>query len=457
MTMVFKRKAFLFFGYATLICMIGVFPLSAQMSGDNSVTLTVDEAVDYALQNSKTLKSAAVDLEMARRADAMAWNIFLPTVQVSGTMARMNEYTDYTTTILEMLGPALGMVTTSSTVSESDHWSAFANFSVSIAGFNLAFIDSLKAAKANYEAGLITWEQTLKETELNIRKVFYGLLLQQESLSLQQQALENARERASQAEINYANGYIPELSLLQAQVAYENQKPAILQAEQALLQQLDMFAFLLGMPIGTDITLNGAIEPEFVELDANDLVYQYLGNRLDVQSFAKSKELLGIQLSSLNFQSFTPTLTLSYGWQPAVSDITENWFDSDNVSDGGAFSATIGWNLMNMLPFSSVRQQAQDVKDNMQKMDLQYETLIQNAEMQVRNLVDTLQYSEISIDAMQNSIALAQRSYDMTVAAYNNGSTELLDVRDAETQLNQALLADLSERYNYLSSLLDLE
>jgi outer membrane protein TolC len=45
----------------------------------------------------------------------------------------------------------------------------------------------------------------------------------------------------------------------------------------------------------------------------------------------------------------------------------------------------------------------------------------------------------------------------MTSIAYRNGTTELLDVREAETQLNQAKLALASEKFNYLSGLLDLE
>ena len=45
----------------------------------------------------------------------------------------------------------------------------------------------------------------------------------------------------------------------------------------------------------------------------------------------------------------------------------------------------------------------------------------------------------------------------MTLASYRNGTSELLDLRDAEDQLNQAKLGLANEKYNYLSGLLDLE
>ena len=40
----------------------------------NAISLTVEQAVSYANQNSKTLKSSAIDLEMKRRANSFKWN-----------------------------------------------------------------------------------------------------------------------------------------------------------------------------------------------------------------------------------------------------------------------------------------------------------------------------------------------------------------------------------------------
>ena len=51
------------------------------------VKLSIDEAVEYALKNSRTLKSNDIDLELKARASKYSWNVFLPTVQASGTMS----------------------------------------------------------------------------------------------------------------------------------------------------------------------------------------------------------------------------------------------------------------------------------------------------------------------------------------------------------------------------------
>ena len=427
-------------------------------SKGNSITLTVDQAVDYANQNSKTLKSSAIDLEMKKRANDYKWNQLLPSVNVSATMSRSNEYTDPTAGIGEMLNPLMQAMGQqgfpASEETEAKHWRAVGNVGISW-NFSFALVDGLRLIRKQYEAGQITWDQTLRQNELQVRKLFYGLLLQQEGLALQQQSLENARLRAQQAQVNYRNGLIPELALLQAQVAYENQRPSILKQEQAMKQQLDLFGFLLGVPAGTEIVLEGEINPSFIDLDTDELISLYAQNHPDILSLQKNLEILNLNLSVQNMQAYTPSLSLSWGFQPVVADISSNWIDT--YVDNGAFSATLAWNLTNLLPFSANRQAAKDIKDNIRKLELSLETLVEKTELDIRTQVDALAQSQAAIEASAGNIQLAQRSYDMTLVAYRNGTVELLDVRDAENQLNQAKLGLANEKFNYLSGLMDLE
>jgi outer membrane protein TolC len=110
-----------------------------------------------------------------------------------------------------------------------------------------------------------------------------------------------------------------------------------------------------------------------------------------------------------------------------------------------------------MLWFSANRQQARDIQDNIRKLEISLETVGQNNEMQIRKTVDSLEQSHQAILSSSRNIALAQRSYDMTAVAYRNGTTELLDLRDAENQLNLAKIGLLNEQYNYMSYMLDLD
>ena len=444
------NKSFLIF-----TCLFAIFTLQVFAQENlqaNKMVLTVEEAVNYAKENSRSLKSANIDLQIKKRAKNFSWNVLVPSVQATGTMSRSNEVTNTMDAIMSAINPYYQPAE----IEPSDHWKAVGGLTASL-NLSVALIDGIRASFANYEAGLITWEQTYKETELNIRKMFYALLLQQESLNLQKTTLANAKNRFEQAKINFRNGLIPELSLLQTEVTYENQKPAIVKQEQALKEQLDTFAFLLGIPQGTEIALSGEITPDFVELNPQELYQKYMENNLEIALFKKNLEMMKINYSAQNLQIYTPAVSLSYGWQPVLSVITADWGDKDNWFDNGSFSVTLAWNLTNMLPFSSASLKVQDLKNNIEQMNLNLINLEENAKMKINNLVNVLNQSRAAIESSNRNISLAQKSYDMTSIAYRNGTTELLDVREAETQLNQAKLALASEKFNYLAGLLDLE
>ncbi len=433
---------------------------------EHSVTFTVDKAVEYALANSHTLKSADIDLEIKQRAAQYSWNALVPTIKTSGTLSRQNDIdsTIESANASVQMANAIAYLTTGrpgttkkTKETESMHWAGVGNVGISW-NFSLAYIEQIQAAKADYETGRISLEQSRKETETNVKKLFYGLLLQQENIKLQKESLEIARRRSVQSRTNWDNGVIPELSYLQAYIAYENKRPEVADAERTFKQQLDTFAFILGLPVGTDIALKGSIEPNYVEFDADHLIAEYGNATLDLQSLNATKANLEHNLKALNLSSYTPALALNWSWQPMITDaFNKSWTDTDNWNDGGSFSATIAWELTNLFPFSKNRQQAQDLKDNIRKIDVSLNTLKENQRLEVKKSIDALKTARDQIDAMDRNIKLAQRSYDMAETSYQAGTTELLELRDTETQLNQAKLGLLNQKYNYISALLDLE
>ena len=453
-----------------------------QRKEDGTIVLTIDDAVTYSLKNSPSLKTAQIDLELAKWKKNTAWNSFLPTVQVTGTIARANDvesslrstnqtingnkklYEGLATAATADGNPALGYGFSSAaanmnpvSATENMHWTAMGNLSVSL-NFNVAMIQNMRATIAQYETGKISWDQTVKENEISVRKLFYGLLLQQESLNLQKESLENARQRMTQAQTNYRNGYVPEIKYLQAQVAYENQVPVVEKAEMIMRQQLDTFAFLIGLPANSKIQLNGEINPKIIDLDVEELISKGLTQNLTIRTLQENIKILKLQSNALDLSAYTPSLALSWNGNPMITSAFESdWGDSNNWKDQGAFSVTLAWNITNMLPWSSSRVQARELQDNIKKLEVQLESAVRNTDLQIRTAVDTLAQCRHSLENSQRNIDLAQRSYDMTSLAYRNGTTEYLDLMDAETQLNQAKLSLVNEKFNYMTNLMDLE
>lgn len=457
------------------------FAQESDSNKNEKLILTVEDAVNYALKNNQSLKSAAIDLEIKKRANSNSWNTFLPSASLSGTLARSNNIDTIKSSIESAATfPAFLQGVASSGVvqgglaaveqvdsskiiddmygsEEAALWHPVGSLSFSWA-FNAAMLKSISATKKQYEAGLISWEQSVRETEVNIKKMFYGILLAQENLKIQKESMRNAEARWHQSEINYRNGTVPRLSVLNSQVTYENMKPTILSAENSLKQTKETFGFLLGLPYGTKIDLTGTIETSYVDVNADELFKKYVEQNNEIKSLKKNIELIKTGIDATYLSTFTPSLAVSFGLQPTVSNITKNWFDKDNYSEGGNLTITLAYsNLFDMLPWSSNMQKLKDSKQQLAQAEIGLEQLYQNAEIEVHKLCDNLTVSRANIEAMRNNVTLAQEAYDSTLKAYNNGTQELLAVRDSESSLNQARLGLMNENYNYISAVLDLE
>ncbi len=443
---------------AGIVSFFAIFAMGATYGAEPPApkTVTVDEAVQLALQNNISLESSAIDLRMKKRGADRSWNVLIPTVQATGTAARTNM--DSVTVSGLVSGPSgIQYVSMETDLDENQRWSAIGGLSATL-NLNAALVEGIRATRKNYEAGKITWEQAKQETELNVKKAFYGLLVQEESLKISKDKLATSEERLRQTRANYKNGIVPELTLLQAQLSVETQKPTIKEAETSIDYGKNQFAFLIGLPVGTKIKLDGSIDPAIADFDADSLVEKHLGNSYALQLLQAQGQMQDIQVRALKLQTFTPSLSLSKSWSPTISPIDEDWSDRDNWTDSsGAFSITLAFNLTNILPFSANGSSIADAEDSAKKINLAIEMTRLNEEIEIRNLVEKLATSKDSIAAMELNVTIAQKAYQLSEQGYKAGTIEYLDLKDAENSLLSARIGVLSEKYNYLSMLLDLE
>lgn len=442
------------------------FAQESDSNKNKELVLTVDDAVSYALKNNQSLKSAAIDLEIKKRANSNSWNTFLPTVGVSGTAART---TDIDSTLqsangsLQMMN-LIGVLHPEAKIpisslyndEEKFHWAVVGNVGVSWA-FNLAMVSQIQIAKKQYESGLISYDTSCTKMEMNIRKLFYGLLIQQENLKINKDSLANAKARYEQAEINYRNGLTPELQVLNSQVTYENKKPDVLKAENQLSQSFDTFAFLLGLPYGTKIQLKGDINPEDITVDASELVKDYIASSNEILSMKKTIEIARLGLNAKKLSIYTPSLAVNYSYNPIFYSFGE-WKSGSDISDNGSLSLTVAFSdVLSWLPWSSASQGIKDLKQQIVQAELGYEQLVNNAEVEIHKLVDNLEVAKVNIQSMEANVALAQKAYSSTLRAFNNGTQEWLSVRESDASLQQARLGLMNEKFNYISAVLDLE
>jgi len=433
----------------------------AELSESGPITLTVDRAVKVAMNNNLQLKSSLIDTRIKERNADYAWNRFIPSVQASGTLGRMN--TEQELSVLAGLtGPnPQGIFEPVYITQDLPQWSVSAGLDMSLT-LNLAMFNGIRATQIDYQGGRISLEQARQQVERDVKKSFYNLLLMQENRALMVENIDAAERRYEQAQINYENGLVPELTVLNAQVAYENLKPQLKSIDLGYRQALQGFKMTLGIPLERELEIEGSIDAEPVRVASEELIDQHLTDRLDIQSMLNAVTGLNNQLEATRRQAFTPNLILGYNLDPSFSGDPWNdpWFDdisNDWNQRSGMFRMTIAMSLDSLLPFSQTQVGLRELEDNLQKTRIGLMQAIEGAELEIDSTVRQLKKSRDTIDTLQLNVERARRAYEMAEEAYNAGSQELLEVQNAEIELKQAQLEVLKEKFTYLSALIDLE
>jgi outer membrane protein TolC len=181
----------------------------------------------------------------------------------------------------------------------------------------------------------------------------------------------------------------------------------------------------------------------------------------DIMEMKASIQTLQSQQKALNLQQFTPFLrlgwNLSYLFNPMLDPLSDNLFTGDNWNRGGNFSVTMGMNLNNFLPFAREGQQRRDMEANLQIQSIRLAQMIRETELEVFTKLASLENVLATVEAQRAAVGLAEESYRLTEEAYRAGLQDFQAVQGAALALDQARLQLLTQQFNFLNDLIDLE
>ncbi|WP_010259502.1 TolC family protein [Treponema primitia] len=406
-------------------------------AGQTVRRITPDEAVELAVQNNLSLESSRVALDTKKRQFSLVWNQFLPEFDVRGTLSRSNEEAS-------PLQPEL--------------WSFNGNLSASL-NFSFALIEGINSVKVNYQSGLLSFAKARAQMERDIRKSYYQMLLLQENIALLQGSFANAERQVTMAQANYRNGLVPQLTLLQAQVSRDNLKPSIDQMENGLKVAMANFAMSLGLDYDTQFELVPVTgDLNYISLDVKDLITKSANGKPDILELRQSVLAMQSLRKVQALQLYTPYINFAWNYSPTLLGPWDNsWGDGDNWMDRGAFSITLGMSLNSLFPFTKQGQGLKDTDNNLRAQNILLAQAIRGTEIEIYNTVFSLERAQISAETQAQTVALAERSYQLTEEAYRAGLQELLQVQNADLARRQARVQMLEQQFNYRTGLIDLE
>jgi outer membrane protein TolC len=384
--------------------------------------LTVEDAVALAMDENVSVQRQALALDLLKEKSLYSWNSVSPSMNVSGSYNQ-----------------SLGQ-------NDSSSWSVSGSVNVSLTP---ALYTSIKNARLNYENGQLSFEQTKRTVEVNVRKLFLNLLLSKQSLELQKKNLETARQRYNSNREKFSRGQLSELDLLNSQYNYESLKPAVESAEINYENSLLSFKIFLGLPEEAEIELKGNLNDYVTK---KEISFEYNIEEIpSIITLERQLEVAKINLLAARFSAYGPSFSAGYTYSQSGRSNVNGTQESNSLN----FSVRLP--LDGLLPWSTSSVNIDSIKTNVKDLELQLKNEKANTKLNIETSLKKIKQAQSQLELLESNVTLAQKTYNVTLTAYNHGSKDYLTLQNASVSLLNAQLGLEQQRYNLISAVLDLE
>ena len=448
--------------YATLVLSLLVlsFVLYSQdavqedeIAANNRITITLEDALNMAFDNDKTLKQAEYDVRIAQvQKDASFSDLFMPSLSISGglNLAESKEYSmnDLNTGIY----------------SSPDTWSASATLSKTLfIGFRNRNTD--RARDVNLKMQKDIYYDEMKNVDLNTKLNFYNTFVAQENYRVYLQQQLNYSNRMREAYIKYRNGQVSEYEYLNAKVQYETTKPQVITLSNQYQSLKLTFIRQIGITnVADDVDLVGSIldatNITLPDIPYDDLLTIIMNNNIELKNMSSNLEML----------EYNRKVARSYLWPTLSANANVGVTSVDKIKMNsnrefykdrtGEFSWGVGFSLNyaldSLLPFSSTAKGAEEIELSIRQMEVSYEQLRDTIEVSSRDLIATAKSQAVNLQSQAENAKTAAYALQMAQRQYRGGTLSTLEVNDAEVTYLNAQLAYLQAIYEYFSSTLQV-
>ncbi|MCT1524367.1 TolC family protein [Sphingobacterium hotanense] len=391
-------------------------------------TLTLQEAVKFALENKAEAKKSKLDLANAQYKIDEVRAGALPQINGSGSLT-YNPMIQKN--VITMTDQATGTVNT--IVAEfGQPWNSQAVIQVNQQLFNQSLFTGLKAAQTTREFYQINDQLTDEQLIEKVANAYYEVFQSDLQLNTLETNLNNTTKTRDILRGLVDAGLMKKIDLDRTEVAINNmlaQKQQLINAQQLRENALK---FAIGMDIRQDIEL----PKETFDVDVNVAAEQYnVDARTEVKVLEKQIELLELNKKA-KISEFYPSLAftgnLGYvGFGPQFPIFN----DKTNTSKFSALGLNLTIPIFNGgATRAKVNQANVDIlkaKVDLEDTKLGLNLASENAKSQIRN-------SLLTVDNNRRNVDLARQVLDDTNNNYRNGLATLTELLDAENALSDA-------------------
>lgn len=227
-----------------------------------ALSLTVDQAVDYALDNNRSVASARYDLLASEKGEWEAMAAGLPSIDATASLS-------YNLAIMTRIIDFGG---TPTPFKFGTIYDAALGASVSTVIFNAPWLVGVQTAKMATTLARQGLTQTTLETKESVKNVYFLILTLKESLNVVDANLENLNAILASTKAMYSVGMAEatDVDQMQSTVSVlENSRSSMLRSMEV---NYNMLRFLLGVPGETAIELTETLDDITGKIDVDALI-----------------------------------------------------------------------------------------------------------------------------------------------------------------------------------------
>ena len=391
--------------------------------------LSIEDAVSLSLQNNMSIKQSKMDLDLLALKNKYSWNSVSPSLTAN--------------------------VNFTEPVTKFDQWNLTATGTLSLS-ITPSLATSIASAKLAYENGLLSYEATVRSVEKNVRSAFYSLLNDLETINSDKKTLDAAKRTYDSNLIKYNRGQLDQLTLLTSQYNYESKIPTVAADETAYQTSLDSLKQVLGIDLSQQIEINGNLDDILhFELDP-EILNKNVDELPDVKKALQAIKNYEISIKGAKLSAYGPTVSLSYSQGFSSSALTGNREPSlSNENHNITLGVRIP--LDSYLPWSNSAISIEQAESGLEAAKLTLENTRTSVKMTIRNTYNSILEAQTQLKLCEANLELMQKTYDLTLLAYNSGSKDLSVLQTAADNLATSRRNIQRQKYIIINSVLNLE
>lgn len=406
-------------------------------SVENAVSLSINKAVDLALQKNKTYDNVKKSIREAELNYSVTRKERLPKVSTSYSYLRFNE--DLVMTTTNPLDNTLLQIP----LLKKDNYTWLTSLSMPVySGGTQELSEDIN--KLGIDVAKLRLLQAKNELVMNIKYYYYNVLKNKKFAEFLDQNLKSLREHERLTEQFHQQGLVAKNSVLEAKVEISNGEQELSTAQENAEISKSSLKVAIGMDISQDIILEDILEKKKFDLSMEDCLKFAEKNNPELVAFTflKQQAEKGVELEKAHYN---PTLSLTASYI--------KYGDRPNLAGYEGFPNNILSAMLNInwliLDWGQKSEESRIKKVQLEQIINNEKTAKDNISLKIKEAYARMATAEKNIETAELAVLYAKENVRITKLRYKEQVAQSSEVIDAVTALKKSEYNYYTALYNY--------